>query len=111
MIVQNICGDSRKFSAATLAPELEQLLQQSVQLTSAQNVSLEPGLAEKLHASLVEFELKQAAVSEPAILLVSPGIRFHLAKLFRNSVPGLNILSYQELPDNKEVNIIGSIGA
>lgn len=111
LIVQNICGDSPRFSAATLAPELEQLLQQSLQLTPDQNISLEPGLAEKLHASLVEFDQKQAAVGESVILLVSPNIRSHLAKLFRSSIPGLNVMSYQELPDNKEVNIVGSIGA
>jgi flagellar biosynthesis protein FlhA len=111
LILQNSCGHSKQFSAITLAPDLEQILQQSMQLLPDQNISLEPGLAEKIHASLSEFEQKQSAVGEPAILLVSPTIRMNLARLFRNSIPGLSIISYQELPDDRQVNIVGSIGA
>ncbi len=110
-IIQHICGNSNKFSAVTLSPELEQLLHQSQQLASDHNFSLEPGLAEKLHGSLLAYEHEQITKGEAAILLVSPTIRSHLAHLFRNSIPKLNILSYQELPSYKEVNIVGSIGA
>jgi flagellar biosynthesis protein FlhA len=111
LITQTICGDKHPFNAATLKPEWEQLLQQSLQLNSEQALSLEPQLAEQLHTALLQFQEKLATVGKPAIVLVSSAIRGHLAQLFRYSIPGLHFLSYQELPDNKEVNIIDSIGA
>jgi len=110
LIVQKICGSSRIFTAVTLTPELEHILQDSLQVSSDQTISLEPKLAEKVHLALGEFERQQTAERKPAIILVAPNIRNHLVKLFRSSLPRLHVLSYQELPDNKEVNIIGSIG-
>ena len=111
LLAQNICGDAKEFKAMTLAPDLEQILLQSMQLVPDKNINLEPGLAEKLHGALNEFEQKQSAVGAPAILIVSPNIRMNLARLFKHSIPALNILSYQEIPDDKQVTIIGSIGS
>lgn len=110
LIVQTINGNSSEVSVISLAPELEQILQQSLQLAADNGVGLEPGLAEKLHKALVNYEQQQNIAGTPAILLVSPQIRHHMAKFVRYSIPGLHVISYQEIPDDKQVKIVGSIG-
>lgn len=44
------------------------------------------------------------------MLLVSPHLRQWLAEFVRGSVRGLNVLAYTEVPDNKQVKIVATIG-
>ena len=106
LIVQSLCSHNHSLNTMTLAPELEQKLLQSV-IDNSMNI--EPEIAEKLHNAIADYEQSQVKNAEPAILLVSPTLRIALAKFLRNSIPGLHLLSYQEIPDDKEVKITGSI--
>jgi flagellar biosynthesis protein FlhA len=45
------------------------------------------------------------------MLLVTPPIRPWLAKLVRHSIPGLQVLAYNEIPDNKQIKVVANIGA
>jgi flagellar biosynthesis protein FlhA len=47
---------------------------------------------------------------QPAILLTSGVLRGTLAKFVKNSIPGLRVLSYQEIPDEKQIRIVCSVG-
>ena len=48
--------------------------------------------------------------SRKAILLVTPPIRPWLAKLVRHSIPGLHVLSYSEVPDDKQIKVVATLG-
>ena len=111
LIVHTLTGGKEKLSIATLAPELEQILQQSAQMVSEHGVGLEPSLADKLHKAMSSFVQKQNANGNASIVVVSPQIRSMLSHLLRGSVPGLHLLSYQEIPDDKEIQVIGAIGS
>ncbi len=94
----------------TLDPSLEQILQQSIQAVSEGGAGIEPGLAERMHRSLIESAQRQEAAGQPSILLVTPPIRPWLAKLVRHSIPGLHVLAYNEIPDNKQIKVVANIG-
>jgi flagellar biosynthesis protein FlhA len=109
-IVQHINGMGPEVQVITLDPSLEQILQTSIQAISEGGAGIEPGLAERMHRSLAESVQRQEAAGQPSILLVTPPIRPWLAKLVRHSIPGLQILAYNEIPDNKQIKVVANIG-
>lgn len=110
LIVQNINGLQDEIPVVTLAPELEQILQQSVSVGSEDAVGIEPGLAERIQESLKQVVSQQEAAGQAAILLVAPTLRPSLAKFARFGIKGLHVLSYQEIPDNKQIKVIANVG-
>ncbi|MBA1146993.1 flagellar biosynthesis protein FlhA [Ectothiorhodospiraceae bacterium WFHF3C12] len=110
MIVQNIGGMTPELPVITLDPQLEQLLLDAVQGTSDGAAGFEPGLAERLQRSLAESTQRQEAAGQPAVLLTSPQLRGWLYRLTRHNVPNLHVLSYNEVPDDKQVRIVSSVG-
>jgi len=110
LIVQNINGLAEEIPVVTLAPELEQILQQSLAGSADEGASIEPGLADRLQSSLRAVVEQQEAAGQPAILLTSPSIRFPLARFARFGIKGLHVLSYQEIPDNKQIRVVATIG-
>jgi len=106
-IVQEISGMAPELPVYTLAPALERVLQDSV---SGNAAGLEPGLAERLNQSLTDVVKRQETLGEPAILLVPGPVRAVLARLVRHSVPQLWVLAYHEVPDDKRIKLIGSVG-
>lgn len=111
LIMQQINGDKKNVEVATLDPSLEQILLQSAQVNAESGVVLEPGLAEKLVSALSHFITTIQAKSETAIMLVQPAIRSGLAKYLRYSLPDLQVLSYNEIPDEYQVQVTKVIGA
>jgi flagellar biosynthesis protein FlhA len=110
-IVQQISGMAAELSVLTLEPSLEQILQQTLQGGVDGAGGLEPGLAENLHRSLIEESQRQEAAGRPAVLLVSQAVRTLLARFVRHSIPGLHVLAFNEIPDNKQVKIMATVGA
>ena len=110
LIVQEINGGLGEIPVITLAPELEQMLHQSLQAGGADGAGIEPGLAERLQGSLNEAAQQQELAGEPAVLLTSGMLRPVLSKFLKHSVSGLHVLSYQEIPDDKQIKIISAVG-
>jgi flagellar biosynthesis protein FlhA len=110
LIVQEINGGLAEIPVITLAPELEQMLHQSLQAGGADGAGIEPGLAERLQGSLNEAAQQQELAGEPAVLLTSGMLRPVLAKFLKHSVSGLHVLSYQEIPDDKQIKIVSAVG-
>ena len=108
MIVQQINGMAAELSVITLDPKLEQLLQQAVQADGVGGV--EPGLAERLFGALQDSVQKQEAMGQPAVLLVSGLIRTMLARFVRHTIPNLHVLSYNEIPSDKQIRIVATVG-
>jgi len=109
-IVQQISGMGADLSVVTLEPSLEQLLHQTLH-GGADGGGLEPGLAENLHRSLIEETQRQEAAGRPAVLLVSQAVRTLMARFVRHSIPSLHVLAFNEIPDNKQVKIMATVGA
>lgn len=110
LIIQNLVGGDPVIPVITLAPDLEKILHRSLQAANGENVGIEPGLAERMQQSLAEATHNQEMEGQPAILLTSGVLRGTLAKFVKNSIPGLRVLSYQEIPDEKQIRIVCSVG-
>jgi flagellar biosynthesis protein FlhA len=109
-IVQNIFGMASELSVMTLHPSLEQILQQSSQGADGKMMAFEPGLAQMMHNSLKESAQNQLAKGLPAVLLVSQNLRAFLARMVRHGISGLHVLSYEEIPEDKQIRVVASIG-
>lgn len=110
LIVQEITQGAKEIPVITLAPELEQMLHQSLQAGGEDGAGIEPGLADKLQKSLQQASQQQELEGEPAVLLTSGMLRPVLSRFLKYSVAGLHVLSYQEVPDDKQIKIVSSVG-
>ena len=106
-IVQEINGLSTELPVFTLAPALEQVLQDSLKSGGA---VIEPGLAERMHQSLSDGARRQETNGQPAVLLVPGSLRPLVARFTRQTIPGLYVLAYDEVPDNKRIRMVASVG-
>ncbi|MEZ8884841.1 flagellar biosynthesis protein FlhA [Vibrio sp. 10N.222.54.F6] len=110
LIVQEINGIDPELPVITLIPELEQILHQTMQASGGESAGIEPGLAERLQTSLSHATQEQELKGEPAVLLTSGVLRSTLAKFVKNTIPSLRVLSYQEIPDEKQIRIVQAVG-
>ncbi|MDG1293527.1 MAG: flagellar biosynthesis protein FlhA [Pseudomonadales bacterium] len=108
-IVQEIYGSNNNLSVFTLAPAMEQMLMKP-SANGGLDVTLEPGLAEQLQRSISETAQAQELKGSPAVLLVPGPLRPILAKFVRFSSHALHVLSYNEIPDDKQVTIEATVG-
>jgi flagellar biosynthesis protein FlhA len=112
-IVQSIVGIEPELPVITLEPRLEQILLNSLQKAGQgqeEGVLLEPSMAEKLQRSLIEAAQRQEMQGQPVILLVAGPVRAMLSRFGRLAVPNMHVLAYQEIPDNKQVTIVATVG-
>ena len=110
LIVQSIVGGENIIPVITLAPDLERILHQSLQAGGAEGAGIEPGLAERMQTSLTEAAQRQELEGQTPVLLTSGVLRNTLSRFIRNAIPNLRILSYQEIPEDKQIRIISSVG-
>lgn len=110
LIVQEVAAGAAEIPVMTFAPELEQMLHQSMQAAGSDGAGIEPGLAERIQQSLREASQQQELAGEPAVLLTSGILRSVMARFVKYTIPGLRVLSYQEIPDDKQVRIVSVVG-
>ncbi|MFK8016221.1 MAG: flagellar biosynthesis protein FlhA [Gammaproteobacteria bacterium] len=113
-IVQQISGLKEELAVLTLEPNLAQMLQSHQQAAGpgeqATAPGFEPGLVERVHGSLSEAARRQEAAGETPVLLVDPSLRQWFARLARHSLPNLNVLAFNEVPDDKAIRMVATVG-
>ena len=102
LIVQDAVGMSSEIP--------EQMLHQSLQNAGDEGAGIEPSLAERLQQSLNEAHQNQEMAGEPSILLTSGMLRTVLSRFVKYTIPGLRVMSYQEVPDERQIKIVSSVG-
>ena len=110
LIIQDIVGSENTIPVITLAPDLEKVLHKSLETGGAEGIGIEPGMADRLQRSLMDATSNQEMEGEPAILLTSGILRSTLSRFVKNTIPGLRVLSYQEVPDDKQIKIVSVVG-
>jgi flagellar biosynthesis protein FlhA len=110
LITQNIGGLGAELPVITLDQTLEQLLHETLRTQGAGGMALEPGLADRLHQSLLEAAQRQEMAGQPVVLLVSAALRAVMARFIRHTIPAMHVLSYDEIPDNRQIKIVANIG-
>ena len=109
-IVQQLVGNIEEIPVVVLDANLEQLLQQSLQASGGEGFGFEPGLAERLQQALIETSKEQEMAGQESILLVAAGIREWMSRFARHSAQGIHVLSYNEIPDNRKIRVVATIG-
>jgi flagellar biosynthesis protein FlhA len=109
-IIQHINGTRHELPIITLDPELEQILLKTLQASGEGGASLEPGLAENMHENLKDVAQRQEMTGDSAILVVQAGLRNWISRFIRHSIPSMFVLSYNEIPDDKQIRIVANVG-
>jgi len=109
-IVQQVAGNVEEIPVIVLEPGLERLLQQALTSAGEDSAGIEPGLLEQIQVALADAARQQEMNGREAILLVAAVIRPWMARFVRQSVPGMHVLSYNEIPDNRKIQVIHTIG-
>lgn len=107
MILQNLRWNGEELPVIALDHGLEQILTGALQ----EGMGVEPGLADRLLKSLGEATQRQEGRAEPAVLLVSPRLRPLLARLTRHTLRALHVLAYNEIPEDRRIRLVTTIGA
>ncbi|CNI48400.1 type III secretion FHIPEP protein [Yersinia rohdei] len=114
-IVNNINGDDKNLAVYTINNELENMLLGS--LNQAQqagkvvldNFPVDPNILTQLQQNMPIIKEQMKAENYQPILLVTPQLRPLIARYARLFCSGLNVLSYNEVPDDMALNVIGTL--
>ena len=109
-IVQQLTGTTQEIPVAVLDTTLEQILQRTMQASNEGQAGFEPGLAERLQNALAESLAAMEAQGYEGILLVAAPIRPWMARFAKHAAPGMHVLSYNEIPDNRQIKVVSTIG-
>ena len=105
-----INGDAPKLPLITLAPALEQMLQPVAGGQNAAAMPIEPNLAEQIQNQLAELAKRLEEEGQPVVLVVPPALRTWIARWLRPAIERLHVLSFNEIPDNKQLEIVATLG-
>ncbi len=99
-----------KSNVLTLDPKLEQVILESVQKNEAGSfITLEPSVSNTILNNLSKQVQKLTQLGQQPIVLASPVVRLYFKKLADQILPGLVVLSYNELDPSLEIQSIGVI--
>jgi len=115
-IVSALVGQASEMKAFNLSGELENMLLGSLnQASQGGKVALDsypvdPHLLSQLQVNMPVVREQMKRQGTAPLLLVMPQIRPLLSRYARLFAPGLAVLSYNEIPEQREISIIGSLG-
>ncbi|MDR1830036.1 MAG: flagellar biosynthesis protein FlhA [Candidatus Fibromonas sp.] len=100
-LTRQICKpfvNNGQMSVIALAPDLEQMLEASLQSTNrGPRLVIRPDLVGRILERMDTIQTKIQALGEQPIIVCSPNIRYPLKKLLESNFPNLVILSYSEI--------------
>jgi len=109
-------GDRTKLNTFTLADELEQTLltalnqSQQESKTAIDSFPIDPNLLSQLQQRMPTVKENLQQNGYPPTLLVTPQLRPLLARYARSFAKGLSVLSYNEIPEHIQVDVVGTLG-
>lgn len=107
-IFQSVAGASNELPVMVLDPQLEQMMSHAVQ--NNQGV-IEPNLLDTMVRGIGEAAGKMEAEGASPVLLVSGIIRGFLSKLLRGRMSNFYILAYEEIPGDKNIRVVTTVGS
>lgn len=111
LLIQKVTSLGQTMPVITLAPELEQLILRTLRQSNEDGLMLDNKLAETLIRSINETSENLAAAGRPAICVVAPQIRRVFSNFVKPHLPQIIVLSFNELPENRHVEVVASIGS
>ena len=110
LLIQRISSVNEPLNVSTFNPELEQMLISMAQKSSSEGLLIDPNLAKQLIQSVVDINEKMSAENKTSVVVTSPLIRKDISILLRQHIEDVVVLAFTELPENKKVKVIATIG-
>jgi len=111
-ITARLMADGKELEVITFHPTVEELLIRSYQRTEhGSQMSLEPGYFEKLVHAITGLMETTAFTTGNAVLLCHPVIRSQVRKLLERFLPGLTIVSANEIAPFARIKLMGKVEA
>ncbi len=94
----------------TLSPDLEKTISESIQSTETGNyLSLDPKVTQAIQSQLKGYLEEFSNQGIQPIIVTSPMVRLFFKRLTESFLPGLIVVSYNELESNLEIQSIGVV--
>jgi len=106
-IFQTVNGTSQEMPVMVLDPKLEQILLGAVQGAGG---AVEPNLLDAIIQQVLQGSSQLEAEGSNPVLLVATNIRLFLSRLLRGRMSNFYILAYEEIPPNKSIRVVATIG-
>ncbi|WP_132951239.1 flagellar biosynthesis protein FlhA [Rhodovulum bhavnagarense] len=110
MLIQQMVPMTQSLALITLDPELEQLLSRSRAQGGEGVLIVEPSLTERLLSALTRLSEDLAGKGRQGFVVVSPPLRAPLSAFLRAHGNDAIVLGVNELPDNRRIEVVGSLG-
>ncbi|ALH82484.1 flagellar biosynthesis protein FlhA [Sphingopyxis macrogoltabida] len=111
LIVQTIVPGRMPLPVVTFSPEIEVLLNQAVRANPGAEWPFEHGMAMKIVEQIGQAVEPLLLSTRSFALVASPICRPALSRLVRATFPDVAVISYLEIPANKQTEIVATIGA
>ncbi|OGS90579.1 MAG: flagellar biosynthesis protein FlhA [Gallionellales bacterium GWA2_60_18] len=108
-IVQQLYPGAQELQVIGMDRELEYLLVQAMQ-SSQSGLGIEPGLADTVLRETRAAADAQEQMGLPAVMLVPSQLRDLLARFLKRAVPGIRVISHDEVPDFKTIRVTAMVG-
>jgi len=109
-IIQGCVGDNNVLSVISLDPKVEQAVRDSLQRSDfGSYLAIDPRVGQEIIARTEQELGKAAQKGVQPVVLCAPVVRFYFRRLTEKVLPGLAVLSYNELSPNLEVESIGMV--
>jgi|GEM_PF-1459613 len=110
LIVQSLVPASLPLPVMTLDASLEKLLVEALQADEGASYPIDPLLAQKMIGAVHIAMRSLPSEIRNVALISSPIVRKPLSALLKQRFPDLSILSHAELPEDKSIELLASIG-
>jgi len=108
-LTRQICKpyiNNGQISVIALAPDLEQMLEASLQATNrGPRLVIRPDLVGRILDRMDSIQAKIQAAGEQPIIVCSPNVRYPLKKLLESNFPNLVVLSYSEIVTGVNITV------
>jgi len=115
-IVRQAIGDREVLATFTLDDRLEQALLSALNQSQQQgkvaldSFPVDPTLLAQLQQRMPAIKEHMQGLGHPPVLVVMPQLRPLLSRYARSFVQGLKVLSYNEIPEQIPIDVVGTIG-
>ncbi|MBS1960983.1 MAG: flagellar biosynthesis protein FlhA [Bdellovibrionales bacterium] len=109
-ITKKLLGPNGELALLTLDRNIEETIAAGIlQTDQGQQLSLDPDFVRKLVAELNQWVVEALQQTSSAVVLCSPMIRAHLKTLVDRFIPGVIVLSHNEITPNVNVKSLGTV--
>jgi flagellar biosynthesis protein FlhA len=113
-LARTICrqyqNDEGMINVITVNPNLEQAIANSVEDSDQGSyLAIDPDLAQKIFDSLSQQIEKSSMYGAQPVVLTTAPVRLHFRRLTERSIPGLVVLSYNEIVPDVKVRSVGVV--